>query len=83
MNLGTLIRRHRKKQKLTLKTVAERAQISEGFLSQVEKLAGRREVTVHRLILETMEEVLPRLRKVVLDEDVRKTLDLGLIEGEP
>jgi hypothetical protein len=56
---------------------------AKGFLSQVEKLAGRREVTMRRLILETMEEVLPRLRKVVLDEDVRKTLGLGLIEGEP
>ncbi len=36
MNLGTLIRRHRKEQKLTLKTVAEKTQVSEGFLSQVE-----------------------------------------------
>jgi transcriptional regulator with XRE-family HTH domain len=36
MNLGTLLRTCRKKQKLTLKTVAEKASISEGFLSQVE-----------------------------------------------
>ncbi len=36
MNIGTLIRKYRKKQKLTLKTVAEMASISEGFLSQVE-----------------------------------------------
>ncbi len=36
MNIGTLIRRSRKEQKLTLKTVAEKASISEGFLSQVE-----------------------------------------------
>ena len=36
MNIGTLIRRHRKERRLTLKTVAERASISEGFLSQVE-----------------------------------------------
>ncbi len=36
MNIGTLIRRARKEQKLTLKTVAEKASISEGFLSQVE-----------------------------------------------
>jgi transcriptional regulator with XRE-family HTH domain len=36
MNIGTLIRRCRKEQKLTLKTVAEKASISEGFLSQVE-----------------------------------------------
>jgi len=36
MNIGTLIRRCRKERKLTLKTVAEKASISEGFLSQVE-----------------------------------------------
>ncbi len=36
MNIGTLIRRSRKEQKLTLKVVAEKASISEGFLSQVE-----------------------------------------------
>jgi transcriptional regulator with XRE-family HTH domain len=36
MNLGALIRRHRKHHKLTLKAVAQKAGISEGFLSQVE-----------------------------------------------
>ncbi len=36
MNIGTLIRRARKQQKLTLKNVAKKAAISEGFLSQVE-----------------------------------------------
>jgi transcriptional regulator with XRE-family HTH domain len=36
MNIGTLLRRYRKEKKLTLKTVAEKASISEGFLSQVE-----------------------------------------------
>jgi transcriptional regulator with XRE-family HTH domain len=36
MNIGTSIRRRRKEKKLTLKTVAEKASISEGFLSQVE-----------------------------------------------
>ena len=36
MNMGSLIRRHRKERKLTLKSVAEKAGISEGFLSQVE-----------------------------------------------
>ena len=36
MNIGQLIRRYRKKQKLTLKAVAEKAGISESFLSQVE-----------------------------------------------
>jgi len=36
VNLGALIRKHRKERKLTLKTVAEKAGVSEGFLSQVE-----------------------------------------------
>lgn len=36
MNVGTLIRKCRKERKLTLKVVAEKASISEGFLSQVE-----------------------------------------------
>ena len=36
MNMGSLIRRHRKERKFTLKAVAEKAGISEGFLSQVE-----------------------------------------------
>ena len=36
MNLGSLIRRYRKERKLTLKAVAEKAGVSEGFLSQVE-----------------------------------------------
>lgn len=36
MNIGTLLRKARKDQKLTLKIVAEKASISEGFLSQVE-----------------------------------------------
>lgn len=36
MNLGALIRKHRKERKWTLKSVAEKARVSEGFLSQVE-----------------------------------------------
>lgn len=36
MNIGALLRKSRKERKLTLKTVAEKAAISEGFLSQVE-----------------------------------------------
>lgn len=36
MNIGPLIRKARKARKLTLKVVAEKAGISEGFLSQVE-----------------------------------------------
>ena len=36
MNLGSLLRHHRKDKKLTLKAVAEGAGVSEGFMSQVE-----------------------------------------------
>lgn len=36
MNLGSLLRRRRKDKRLTLKEVAEKAGLSEGFLSQVE-----------------------------------------------
>lgn len=36
MNLGSLIRRHRKDRGLTLKAVAQASGVSEGFLSQVE-----------------------------------------------
>lgn len=36
MNLGTVLRRERKKRKLTLKVVSEKAGISQGFLSQIE-----------------------------------------------
>ena len=36
MNIGPTIRKHRKELKLTLKAVAAKAGISEGFLSQVE-----------------------------------------------
>jgi transcriptional regulator with XRE-family HTH domain len=36
VNIGTLIRKYRRERKLTLKIVAEKASLSEGFLSQVE-----------------------------------------------
>ncbi|MCU0577118.1 MAG: helix-turn-helix domain-containing protein [Desulfobacterota bacterium] len=36
MNIGSILRQKRKELKLTLKAVAEKASISEGFLSQVE-----------------------------------------------
>jgi len=36
MTFGSLLRRYRKEKKLTLKTVAEKSGVSEGFMSQVE-----------------------------------------------
>lgn len=52
------------------------------FLKEAAQLKSDRKLTVKRLILETMEEVLPRVRKVILDRNVQGALDLGLIEGK-
>jgi membrane protease subunit HflK len=48
------------------------------FEHMADQLPGRRELTIRRLILETMEEVLPRLEKIVLDADAGQQLDLGI-----
>ena len=53
------------------------------FLAVAEKLPADQELTARRLILETMEEVLPRLNKIILDDRLDNVLDLGLIEEEP
>ncbi len=50
------------------------------FSAMAAELDRGRELTFKRLILETMEQVLPRLKKIVLDEDAAETIDLGLIE---
>ena len=52
------------------------------FERMVAELAGGRELTVRRLVLETFEEVLPRLKKIVFDDQARKQLDLGVIEDQ-
>jgi len=46
------------------------------------KLATGRDLTARRLILETMEDVLPRLKKIIIDANPRQPIDLGLIEEE-
>jgi membrane protease subunit HflK len=51
------------------------------FLQVIVQLGANRALTEKRLILETMEEVLPRLNKVVLDHGTRQELDLGILEG--
>lgn len=56
---------------------------AERFTKIAAQLASGRELTLRRLILETMEEVLPRLRKIVLDGRAEKGVDLGLFEDEP
>jgi len=66
---------------------AETTQKAQGdadrFTKVAAELASARELTVRRLILETMEEVLPRMKKVVIDPRAAGGLDLGLIEEEP
>ena len=56
---------------------------AERFTKVAAQLDAGRELTVRRLILETMEEVLPRMRKIVLDARAGSRVDLGLFEEEP
>ncbi len=53
---------------------------SQRFLKVVSVLAEGRELTTKRLILEAMEEVLPRVKKVILDTGAAGAVDLGLFE---
>jgi len=53
------------------------------FSKMLAALDAGRELTVKRLILETLETVLPKLKKVVVDSRPDKPLDLGLIEDQP
>ncbi len=52
---------------------------AERFTKMQAQLGDHRQLTARRLIIETMEEVLPRLRKVVLDGE---RLDFGLFETQ-
>jgi len=52
---------------------------AERFVRVAAELSNNRQLTVRRLILETMEEVLPRLNKVILDGHA---VDLGLFEAK-
>lgn len=66
MNLGSLLRRQRNNQGLTLRAVAERAGVSEGFMSQVENNVKSPSVTTLMNICEALEteagDILNRLR---------------------
>jgi len=66
---------------------AESREMARGDTSRFEamlaSLGSAREVTVKRLVLETVEAVLPKLRKVVLDEGAGRQIDLGLWEDQP
>ncbi len=52
------------------------------FARMVVQLGSGRELTAQRLILETLEEVLPKLKKIVLDDKAQKQIDLGIIEDQ-
>lgn len=55
---------------------------ADAFVKEAAEFKANRRVTTKRLILETMEDVLPRLRKVVLDGRAGGAVDLGLIEAK-
>jgi membrane protease subunit HflK len=52
------------------------------FRQQAEQLGDNRSLTIKRLIIETLEEVLPRVKKIVLDESAAESVDLGIIEAD-
>lgn len=56
---------------------------AERFTNMAQELSENRELTTKRLTLETLEKVLPRLRKIVLDGRATGAVDLGIIEAEP
>lgn len=65
-------------QKTTLlaESGAERFHLLQAELSQ------GRELTIRRLILETMEEVLPRMKKIVADRESSESVDLSIMQPE-
>ena len=60
---------------------------AEGEAARFEQVAAQlgddRDLTTKRLILETMEEVLPQMRKIVIENGEGGPLDLGIIEEQP
>jgi membrane protease subunit HflK len=56
---------------------------AERFAKMAQELSQNRHLTTKRLTLETMEKVLPRLKKIVLDDRATGAVDLGIIEAEP
>lgn len=52
------------------------------FNRMLAELAAGRELTITRLVLETFEEVLPRLKKIVVDDRAGKPIDLGILESQ-
>ena len=52
------------------------------FDAMLAELTAGRQLTVRRLVLETLEEVLPRLKKIVVEEQSDKPIDLGILEDQ-
>jgi membrane protease subunit HflK len=67
-------------------TAAETTEKARGeadrFKRMLAQLSVGRELTIRRLVLETMEEVMPRLKKIVVDERSGKPIDLGILEDQ-
>jgi membrane protease subunit HflK len=67
-------------------SAAEMVESARGEADRFERIEAQlvsgREVTTRRLILETLESVLPKLKKIVLDDQAQKQIDLGLIEDQ-
>jgi membrane protease subunit HflK len=56
---------------------------AERFRTEAAQLKTQRRLTLRRLVLETLERIGSRPRKIVLDAKAREVVDLGLIEGDP
>lgn len=54
---------------------------AEHFSLVAANIANSRDLAMRRLLLETMEEVFPRMRKILIDHN-QGTLDLGIIETD-
>ena len=52
------------------------------FTQRAEQLGDDRALTVKRLIIETLEEVLPRVKKIILDKSSAESVELGIFEAE-
>src|SRR5262249_15606200 len=66
----------------------QRVNEAQGDAARFEKLLAEasraKDITERRLYLETMEEILPRIKKVVIDSAGSKSLmDLGIIQPGP
>ena len=55
---------------------------AERFLAEAAELRTHRALTLKRLVLETLEDVLPGMKKVILDPKAGRGLDLGIIESD-